>query len=96
MHVGTDAARSPIWFFEDVRSVRIVCYSRLFASVILRRACALFPDSTPSPYRDTRQDQLEAITDDNEDVFEQLDAEFYAYPDDIAEMLSSYWDAHGG
>ena len=63
---------------------------------ILRRACALFPGGMPNPRRDVRQDQLENITDQNEAAFEKLDAEFYAYPDDISGLLCSYWEMHGG
>jgi hypothetical protein len=63
---------------------------------ILQRACALFPGRMPPTDRDTRQDQLEVITDANEDAFESLDAEFYGYPDDIAGLLNAYWDSHDG
>ncbi|GAA4463086.1 DMP19 family protein [Novipirellula rosea] len=65
-------------------------------AAIVRRACALFPRSVPSQDRDTRQGELETITDANEDAFEKLDAEFYAYPEDIAGLLTAYWDSHGG
>jgi hypothetical protein len=56
----------------------------------------LFPDSTPSPNRSTRQAQLEAITNENEEAFEELDAESDRYPDDVGELLAKFWAAHFG
>jgi hypothetical protein len=63
---------------------------------IVRRACALFPDATPSSDWNTRQEQLFAITDDDEEAFESLTTEFYEYPDDIGGLLAKYWETHGG
>jgi hypothetical protein len=62
---------------------------------IVRRACALFPDSTPSSDWNTRQEQLCVITDDDEEAFESLTTEFYEYPDDIGGLLAKYWETHG-
>ena len=45
--------------------------------------------------RDARQNELFSITDDNEEAFEKLDAEFYAYPDPIGQLLETFWVAHG-
>ncbi len=63
---------------------------------IVQRACALFPNSMPSQDRDARQNELFSITDDNEEAFEKLDAEFYQYPDPIGPLLETFWAEHGG
>jgi hypothetical protein len=65
-------------------------------AAIVRRACALFPNATPSPDRHSRQEQLESITDANDEAFEALDDEFCEYPDDLAGLLGKFWAAHGG
>ena len=59
----------------DLTPNTIEALERIGASacaVILRRAVALFPDSIPHKDRDTRQDQLEAIIDTNEDCRRSL------------------------
>ena len=59
---------------------------------IAERANALFGEAGPPPDSDERQSALFRITDANEGAWDQLDREFYAYPDDIAALLVAHFD----
>jgi hypothetical protein len=59
---------------------------------IVERANSLFGPSGPPASRDARQDALLALTS-SEDLWGQLDREFYAYPDDISTLLTQFLDA---
>jgi hypothetical protein len=58
-------------------------------AAILKRAAAKFPGSMPPKDRFARQEILLQISP-NAEAFEELDGEFYGYPDNLAELLSSY------
>ena len=58
---------------------------------IAERANAKFGEAGPSPDRDERQSALFEITDADEEAWEELDREFYAYPDDIAGLLVAHF-----
>jgi hypothetical protein len=65
---------------------------------IVVRANAVFGPDGPSPNRNARQDQLflvAPVDSENPDPWEQLDRAFFAYPDDIAGMLTAFLRAHG-
>jgi hypothetical protein len=59
---------------------------------ILDRANSAFPDGPPSD-RSVRQSLLEAIDPDIE-LFEELDQEFYGYPDDLSALLYQFVIEH--
>jgi hypothetical protein len=58
---------------------------------ITQRANAMFGGAGPPSDPDKRQSALFRITDANPDAWEQLDREFYAYPDDIAALLVAHF-----
>ena len=60
------------------------------AARIAAAANALFPGSTPPRDRDERQAQLDALEEKNKAVLEDLDQEFYRYPDNLIELLHDY------
>lgn len=62
------------------------------AASIVDRATSLFPDGPPAD-RCVRQDILDAIDPDVE-LFEELDLEFYKYPDNLSELLYKYVAEH--
>jgi hypothetical protein len=61
---------------------------------IVRRACERFPGGMPPADRFARQDVLETVSPDSE-AFEQEDAEFLAYEEDLAGLVAAY-SAHSG
>jgi hypothetical protein len=58
---------------------------------IAERANAMFGEAGPPADPDERQSALFRITEANEDAWELLDREFYAYPDDIAALLVAHF-----
>ncbi|HST10272.1 MAG TPA: DMP19 family protein [Terriglobales bacterium] len=56
---------------------------------IVRRAAAKFPGGTPPRERFARQDILLELFP-HANAFAELDAEFYGYPDDLANLLKEY------
>src|ERR1700741_949977 len=56
---------------------------------ILRRAAAMFPGATPPKERFARHDVLLELFPKAE-AFEDLDNEFYAYPDDLGALLKKF------
>ena len=61
---------------------------------LVRRAIAVFPNGQPSPDRNTRYDQIEAVRPKAEEVWGELDAAFYEYRDDLAQLLREYVSAN--
>ena len=59
---------------------------------IVTRAAAKFPRGMPPKDRFKRQDLLLGKVDPEITVFEKLDREFYAYPDDLQGLLEKYMD----
>jgi hypothetical protein len=57
-------------------------------AAILRRACARFPAGMPPTEWSTRQEQLLEIVSPDSEAFEEDDAEFYRYQDDLAAMVA--------
>ena len=58
-------------------------------AAIVRKAAARFPGGMPSPDRNTRQEQLERISPDN-DAFEEQDDAFYEYKDDLSGLVAKH------
>lgn len=56
-------------------------------AAIVERANAMFGEGGPPEDPDERQSALFRIAQANEEAWELLDQEFYAYPDDIAALL---------
>jgi len=75
------------WFAPT--ALRSIAAHRMAA--IVEKANAMFGDAGPPPDRDERQDALFRITDVDEEAWEQLDREFFAYPDDIAGLLVAHF-----
>jgi hypothetical protein len=63
---------------------------------LAERAIAVFPEPGPSPDRDTRHEQLMALSEDDDEsgAFEALDEEFYRYADDLTALMASYAREH--
>ena len=61
---------------------------------IVKRAADKFPGGTPPKDRFIRQDLLSQNFSD-EDVFEELDREFFGYPDDLTVLLAKYRSSKG-
>jgi hypothetical protein len=60
------------------------------AATIVETANAAFgPDGPPSD-RDLRQDQLESLSEKAAEVWDELDAAFWEYPDDIERLVQAY------
>jgi hypothetical protein len=55
---------------------------------IVKRAAAKFPDGMPPKERSQRQDLLFQVSPES-DAFDELDGEFYGYPDDLADLLAN-------
>jgi hypothetical protein len=60
------------------------------AAQIVRAANRIFPHATPPADRVERQAHLEAISPEHDELLEQLDQDFYSYPDNLTELLMSY------
>jgi len=60
---------------------------------ILKRAAVKFPGEMPPKDRGVRQDALLEISPEP-NAFQELDQEFYAYPDDLSGLLGEYLSAH--
>jgi hypothetical protein len=58
---------------------------------IAERANAMFGEAGPSRDRSERQSALSEMTSADEGTWENLDREFYAYPDDIAALVVSHF-----
>ena len=56
---------------------------------IVKKAAAMFPDGIPPKERFARQEVLLELFPKAE-VFEDLDNEFYAYPDDLSALLKKF------
>ena len=63
-------------------------------AAIVREANAEFGADGPARDRDSRQQQLEKLTESEEEIFDPLDRRFYEYPDDIAALLIVYLEGH--
>ena len=57
---------------------------------IVDKANALFGTNGPSPDIDVRQEQLEQLTERDEDTLGQFDDAFYAYEDNLSTRLAAY------
>ena len=60
---------------------------------IAARANAFFGASGPPRDRDARQKRLLELTRENESLLDEIDREFYEYPDDIGALLQTYLEA---
>jgi hypothetical protein len=57
---------------------------------ILKQAIGAFPHGVAPKSREARQDLMEAIEDDAEALWHELDDRFYAYEDDIGALVLDY------
>jgi hypothetical protein len=60
-------------------------------SDIVKRAAAKFPGGMPPKDRFQRQEVLLQVSPES-DAFDELDAEFYGYPDNLPGLLGKYKD----
>ena len=58
-------------------------------AAIVRRACARFPGGMPPADWSARQELLERVSPDSE-AFEEEDAEFYEYNEDLAALVAAH------
>ena len=66
-------------------------------AAVVKRALALFPDSLPPRDRDERIAVLDSISETgDEDVFDSLNEEFYAIPENVDALLAAYIESHDG
>jgi hypothetical protein len=57
---------------------------------LVESAMALFGLEGPDSVRNTRHDELERLTDAQREVFSELDKRFFAYEDNLGELLARY------
>jgi len=57
---------------------------------IVERANAAFGERGPNPDRDKRQEQLDDIAEASEQLWNDLDGEWNAYPDDVTTLMRKY------
>ena len=62
----------------------------LDAAEIVAEANAVFPHALPPVERDRRQEILRALKPEQTAGLERLDERFFAYPDDLTELLFAY------
>ncbi len=72
---------------DIIRALEMIGASRMAGIVV--RAAAKFPGGTPPSDRFQRQKLLQQVSPES-DAFEELDAEFYGYPDDLSDLLARY------
>jgi hypothetical protein len=59
-------------------------------AAILRQACAKFPGGMPPVDRDARQVILVDVVSPESHAFEQEDADFYAYEEDLSALVAAH------
>jgi hypothetical protein len=63
-------------------------------AVIVEEANAPFGPDGPPPNRDSRLAVLDEVATDAQERWNDLDETFYAYPDDLTELLMAYVQSH--
>lgn len=63
------------------------------SAIVSRALSALTPGALPAS-REKRQSHVVALSDEASDQFDAFDAEFYAYPDNLTELLYDFVAAH--
>jgi hypothetical protein len=63
------------------------------ANIVQRALAAVSPDPLPDD-QDERARLLESVPDTTRSALEDLDSEFFSYPDDLTELLFTYVAAH--
>ncbi len=61
---------------------------------IISKACSVFPDGKPPRDWEERQLLLLDIGEEAEQLLDELDDEFYAYKDDLSQLLVEYIRKH--
>ncbi len=61
---------------------------------LLERAIAVFPGGGPSPSRDLREHQVDALSGEHYALWETLDEAFYRHEDDLTSLLRAYLTRH--
>lgn len=74
-------------FFAE-RALRLIGANRM--ADIVAKAVAVFGPSGVPRDRDARQVQLEPLRDGSAELWDDLDRQFYAYPDDISALVERY------
>lgn len=59
-------------------------------SAIIDKAISIFGAEGPSRNRAQRQQQLKLFSEEQQERLSELDTNFYAYPDNLSELLSKY------
>ena len=77
-------------FYADAALQRVGAHRM---ATIVRSANAMFGEQGPPRDRNARQVALFALTDGDENAFDELDREFQSYPDDLAGLLTAYLGA---
>jgi Domain of unknown function (DUF4375) len=77
---------------ETVEALRMI--GAAHTASLVERALAVFPGGAPSPDRDARVAEVEALSDDQRARWDELDEAFYRYDDDLAVLLRAYLTAH--
>lgn len=77
---------------ETVEALRRIGAGRMAA--LVERANGAFGADGPSPDREARWQQLEALGDTASELWSELDDSFYEYPDDLTGLMRAYVAAH--
>jgi hypothetical protein len=64
------------------------------AAGIVAKAVAVFPGGAPPRDHDARQRLLDSVSDEARSAWENLDQEFFKYPDDLTSLLYAWVKAH--
>lgn len=66
----------------------------VYTKQLLEQAFTVFPQQAPPKHRGLRQQQLLAISEDQENFLSSLDEKFYLYVDPIGSLLVDYLRLH--
>jgi hypothetical protein len=73
---------------ETVEALRTIGAEK--TAVLAELACDVFSPAVPSPNRAERQDQVIALSEPQNAKLSQLDKAFFAYPDNLSKLLTSF------
>ena len=73
---------------ETVEALRTIGAER--TASLPEQASGVFSPASPSPVRTERQDQVIALSETQNATLSKLDKAFFAYPDNLSDLLSSF------
>jgi hypothetical protein len=77
---------------ETARALRMIGANSMAS--LVDQANVLLGAQGPSTNRNERQEQLESLTEEQQERLSELDTSFYKYPDNLSELLAAYMRAN--